>query len=118
MEPTGIEPVTSCLQSGVANPWNRPAFQCLWASVAPMRRGRYGWIGHDPAGFGQRNRAAAQTPRSAPRDPRRASAHSLSNEPGEVIVDPGLARSPVAALAISFAGERERGSLDLVASCA
>ena len=60
MEPTGIEPVTSCLQNDTANLPYGPIFLrlCEIATLAP-RRG-YGGIRRDQAGFGQRNRAAAQ----------------------------------------------------------
>jgi hypothetical protein len=37
MEPTGIEPVTSCLQSDVANPSNRPV-SGVDAGLGPSRR--------------------------------------------------------------------------------
>jgi hypothetical protein len=61
MEPTGIEPVTSCLQNDTADLPYGPIFLrlCEIATLAP-RRG-YGGIRRDYAGFGQRNRAAAQT---------------------------------------------------------
>jgi hypothetical protein len=61
MEPTGIEPVTSCLQSDTAHPLYGPQFRRLRGIAAPARPRGYGGIRRDPAGFGQRNRAAAQT---------------------------------------------------------
>jgi hypothetical protein len=61
MEPTGIEPVTSCLQNDTPHPPYGPVFRglCGFAVRAPPRG--YGGIGRDQAGFGQRSRAAAQT---------------------------------------------------------
>jgi len=44
MEPTGIEPVTFCLQSGRAVPRDRPDLHCWCAFVASSGGRRYGRI--------------------------------------------------------------------------
>jgi hypothetical protein len=61
MEPTGIEPVTSCLQNDTADRLYGLIFRrvCGIAARAPPRG--YGGIRRDQAGFGQPHRTAAQT---------------------------------------------------------
>jgi hypothetical protein len=60
MEPTGIEPVTSCLQNDRAVPLYGPISRRLRRIATRAERGGYGGTRHDWAGFGQRTGAAAQ----------------------------------------------------------
>jgi hypothetical protein len=60
MEPTGIEPVTSCLQSGTADPlWGLISRGLREIRVHALRRG-YGWIGRDQARLGQQARVLSR----------------------------------------------------------
>ncbi len=60
MEPTGIERVTSCLQNGTTDPLYGLIFRRLCGFAVPAPPRGYGGIRRDQAGFGQRNRTAAQ----------------------------------------------------------
>jgi hypothetical protein len=47
MEPTGIEPVTSCLQNSTAGVPERPDSLRIAGETASLAANGYGWIGRD-----------------------------------------------------------------------